>query len=348
MECRRPRNPWTPHAFPRLATSACTGLYVDIENLPGTLNARRILDAALEQWPEDHPPVRALRVYARADKTALWQAWCADRVPDVRVRGVQRFRRESPRIPRISRSWPTPPPTSPWSAVQFVAVLSDDSDSASLYVKIAEFAAAAGYPHTLSSGSSRRTGVPSRPKSRTISRTVCVGRFQLSATVAPWPGTKRRRRARTLPQSSWRRFQGQGALSRQRRSTGRLEALAEPSGGRQPLCLRHVPRQRRLPRLGEARRDHRLQECPGPTGFHPSTDAANRTSRFGDGRRGDVETTVRRDGAAGTPVRPAWQLAACCLPPRPCVVDPVEHSPRRRASRHPLRGRRRPNGRGAP
>lgn len=122
---------------------AASGLYVDIENLPGTLNARRILDAVLGQWPEDRPALRTLRIYAPADKTALWHAWCADRLPDVRVRGVQRFRRESSKNAADVA-------LAADAAADFAvgAVLSSDSDFASLYVKIAELAASAGFPGT--------------------------------------------------------------------------------------------------------------------------------------------------------------------------------------------------------
>ena len=40
-----------------------------------------------------------LSVYVPADKTTLWETWCADRLPEdlVRVRGVQRLRRETSR-----------------------------------------------------------------------------------------------------------------------------------------------------------------------------------------------------------------------------------------------------------
>ena len=73
------------------------GLYVDAENLPGDVQARRLIARILDDWPSDRPHVRTLSVYVPADKTALWKAWCTDRLSGalVRVRGVQRFRRET-------------------------------------------------------------------------------------------------------------------------------------------------------------------------------------------------------------------------------------------------------------
>ena len=57
------------------------GLYVDGENLPGGVPARRLIARILDDWPSDRPPVRTLSVYVPADKTALWEAWCTDRLP---------------------------------------------------------------------------------------------------------------------------------------------------------------------------------------------------------------------------------------------------------------------------
>ena len=144
LNLRRP----VPSAASTRSASTSSGLYVDIENLPGTINARRIVDAVLDQWPVDRPAVRALRVYAPADKTALWHAWCADRLPDVRIRGVQRFRRESSKNSADLALAADAAADFATGAVQFVAVLSSDSDFASLYVKIAELAAEAGLPCT--------------------------------------------------------------------------------------------------------------------------------------------------------------------------------------------------------
>lgn len=136
-----------PATGPVRATPA-SGLYVDIENLPGTLNARRIVHAVLDHWPDGRPALRTLRIYAPADKTALWHAWCANRLPDVGVRGVQHFRRESSKNSADIALAADAAVDFATGVVQFVAVLSSDSDFASLYVKIAELAAAAGLPDT--------------------------------------------------------------------------------------------------------------------------------------------------------------------------------------------------------
>ena len=44
------------------------GLYVDAENLPGGVQARRLIARTLDDWPSGLPPVRTLSVYVPADK----------------------------------------------------------------------------------------------------------------------------------------------------------------------------------------------------------------------------------------------------------------------------------------
>lgn len=125
-----------------------TGLYVDAENLPGGVQARRLIARILDDWPSDLPPVRTLSVYVPADKTTLWEAWCIDRLPGalLRVRGVQRFRRESSKNSADLALAADAAVDFVLGTVQFVAVLSSDSDFVSLYTKIAELAAAMPAP----------------------------------------------------------------------------------------------------------------------------------------------------------------------------------------------------------
>ena len=125
-----------------------TGLYVDGENMPGGDPARRLITRILDDWPADRPPVRTLSVYVPADKTTLWEAWCTDRLPEalVRVRGVQRFRRETSKNSADLALAADAAVDFASGAVQLVAVLSSDSDFVSLYAKIAELAAARPAP----------------------------------------------------------------------------------------------------------------------------------------------------------------------------------------------------------
>ena len=125
-----------------------TGLYVDGENLPGGDPARRLIARTLDDWPSGLPPVRTLSVYVPADKTTLWEAWCTDRLPEalIRVRGVQRFRRETSKNSADLALAADAAVDFARGTVQFVAVLSSDSDFVSLYAKIAELAAALPTP----------------------------------------------------------------------------------------------------------------------------------------------------------------------------------------------------------
>lgn len=124
--------------------SPAAGLYVDGENLPGDVPARRLITQILDDWPSDRPPLRMLSAYVPANKTTLWEAWCADRLPEalVRVRGVQRFRRETSKNSADLALAADAAVDFALGTVQFVAVLSSDSDFVSLYAKVAELAAA--------------------------------------------------------------------------------------------------------------------------------------------------------------------------------------------------------------
>ena len=140
---RAPLSVATKHPRPPAA-----GLYVDAENLPGDIQARRLIARILDDWPADRPPVRTLSVYVPADKTTLWEAWCTDRLPEalVRVRGVQRFRRETSKNSADLALAADAAVDFTLGTVQLVAVLSSDSDFVSLYTKIAELAAALPAP----------------------------------------------------------------------------------------------------------------------------------------------------------------------------------------------------------
>ena len=102
----------------------------------------------LDDWPSERPPIRTLCVYVPADKTTLWEAWCADRLPGarIRVRGVQRFRRETSKNSADLALAADAAADFALGAVQLVAVLSSDSDFVSLYAKISELAATRSEP----------------------------------------------------------------------------------------------------------------------------------------------------------------------------------------------------------
>ena len=123
-----------------------TGLYVDIENLRSAEHARTTIEAVLRDWPETLPPIGHLSLYAPADKTGLWGAW-ASAAPfegiKVRVRGIQRFARESKNSADIAIVADAVADFATGTA-NHIAVVSNDSDFGALFVKIQELASGTG------------------------------------------------------------------------------------------------------------------------------------------------------------------------------------------------------------
>ena len=123
-----------------------SGVYVDIENLRNAQHARAVVETVIRDWPDDLPPVRRLCLYAPADKTGLWGAWAPTRFPDfdVRVRGVQRFARESSKNSADIAIVADAIADFTTGVANHIAVVSNDSDFGALFVKIQELASEAG------------------------------------------------------------------------------------------------------------------------------------------------------------------------------------------------------------
>ena len=129
-----------------LPSPRVAGVYVDIENLKNAEHARAVIETVVRDWPESLPPVGRLCLYAPADKTGLWGAWAPARFPalDVRVRGIQRFARESKNSADIAivadavADFTT-------GVANHIAVVSNDSDFGALFVKIQELASRSGH-----------------------------------------------------------------------------------------------------------------------------------------------------------------------------------------------------------
>lgn len=110
--------------------------YVDIENLME--NAKQALTAAIENWPEGFPEARVMKLYVRADQTELWRLWASNAFPsvEIHVKGVQHY-----------TSFGSKNSADLFLALdafadllkhrtEYVAILSDDSDYASLFTAI--------------------------------------------------------------------------------------------------------------------------------------------------------------------------------------------------------------------
>jgi len=112
------------------------GLYVDVENLLDV--ARQSILSVFQDWPEGFPTPTKLRLYARADQTELWQIWTTNKFPslDIQVKGVQHYIvKGSKNSADISLALDALADLLQ-GRVSHIAILSDDSDFASLFLKI--------------------------------------------------------------------------------------------------------------------------------------------------------------------------------------------------------------------
>lgn len=134
------------HSSPALHLPApvSTGLYVDVENLRDTRHAQRVVETVLDQWPNARPPVGRLSLYVPAQKAELWRFWARNRFPDqvLRVRGVQRFTRLASKNAADMAIAVDAIHDFATTVAGHVAVVSNDSDFAALFVKIMEIAGA--------------------------------------------------------------------------------------------------------------------------------------------------------------------------------------------------------------
>lgn len=112
------------------------GLYVDVENLQDI--AKQAIVSTLEFWPDEFPKPTMFRMYVRADQTDLWQIWATNKFPsiDVQVRGVQHFiTKGSKNSADIALALDALADLLQ-GRVGHIAILSDDSDFTSLFLKI--------------------------------------------------------------------------------------------------------------------------------------------------------------------------------------------------------------------
>jgi len=112
------------------------GLYVDVENLQDI--AKQAIQSAFEFWPDEFPQPTMLQLYVRADQTELWQIWTTNKYPllDVQVKGVQHYiLKGSKNSADLSLALDALSDIL-LCRVTHIAILSDDSDFASLYAKV--------------------------------------------------------------------------------------------------------------------------------------------------------------------------------------------------------------------
>jgi len=112
------------------------GLYVDVENLQDI--AKQVILSTLESWPDEFPKPTMMRLYVRADQTELWHIWATSNFAslDIQVKGVQHYvLKGSKNSADISLALDALADIIKGRSTH-IAILSDDSDFASLYTKI--------------------------------------------------------------------------------------------------------------------------------------------------------------------------------------------------------------------
>lgn len=121
-------------------------LYVDTENLRDAENARQVVVSVVAGWPGNRPPLGSVSLYVRADKAELWRLWAEDAFPNlsVRVRGVQHFSANKSKNSADLAIAADAVSDLVTGQANDVAVVSNDSDFAALFVKVRELAHEAG------------------------------------------------------------------------------------------------------------------------------------------------------------------------------------------------------------
>jgi hypothetical protein len=113
-------------------------VYVDVENLLDV--AKEAIMDTFARWPEELPRPSLLHLYVKADNVEVWRLWAADAYPglDIKVTGVQHYTGNgSKNSADIALSLDAISDLLK-SRTSHVAILSDDSDFAILFVKIAQ------------------------------------------------------------------------------------------------------------------------------------------------------------------------------------------------------------------
>ena len=138
------------HTAPTPPPSPGSAVYVDTENLQDNDRARDTVAQVIAGWPDGCPPLSALSLYVRADKTAMWQLWADAEYPTlrVRVRGVQHFTNNKAKNSADLAITADAIGDLATGQAATIAVVSNDSDFGALFIKVKELASAAGAEQT--------------------------------------------------------------------------------------------------------------------------------------------------------------------------------------------------------
>ena len=113
------------------------GLYVDVENLGN--DAEDLVASLIADWPcEKSPRPTQAALYVRADMTELWNVWIAGnlRGMNVEAKGIQHFTAQGSKNSADIAIAVDAMTALLKGEINYVAVLSDDSDFISLFTKV--------------------------------------------------------------------------------------------------------------------------------------------------------------------------------------------------------------------
>ena len=113
-----------------------SGLYVDLENLHS--DGQRFIQNLISGWPDKAPAPTRLRLYVRANQTAMWRLWVESRFSGMKVvvNGTQHFSKGSTKNSADIAIAADAMSDLALGRVSHIVVFSDDSDFISLYEAI--------------------------------------------------------------------------------------------------------------------------------------------------------------------------------------------------------------------
>ena len=113
-----------------------SGLYVDLENLHS--DGLRFIQSLISCWPDKAPAPTWLRLYVRANQTAMWRLWAESRFSGIKVvvSGTQHFSKTSTKNSADIAIAANAMSDLALGRVSHIVVFSDDSDFISLYEAI--------------------------------------------------------------------------------------------------------------------------------------------------------------------------------------------------------------------
>jgi len=119
-------------------------LYIDVENLQEL--AKRAIQSAVENWPQEIPKLDRIQLYVRADQTRLWQIWAEHTFPSLKVTavGIQRYGQSVKNLADMNMAIDAILDLV-GNITNHIVIFSDDSDFVALFAAIKRVSTARGF-----------------------------------------------------------------------------------------------------------------------------------------------------------------------------------------------------------